>query len=179
MRARRRATPLLTPEQLRQRQEERQRAETESEAARLVERRRQQRTPVDAEGRLSTAVYQAIFAIDRDSYYLSRHWARRSKAQRAATPRCEVEGCSENGELQVQHLGHRAVGEEQIGVDLITLCDRCRRRAERQSRARGRLLTRREIVKLDPDRPLYQPATIAALKEKYARPLRRSDLPGG
>jgi hypothetical protein len=34
-------------------------------------------------------------------------------------------------------------------------------------------------VKLDPDRPLYQPATIAALKAKYARPLRRSDLPGG
>lgn len=177
MRARRQATPLLTPEQLRQRKEERQRAETESEAARLVERRRQRRTPVDAEGRLPTAVYQAIFALDRDSYYRSRHWARRSKAQRIATPQCEVEGCAEHGELQVQHLGYRALGEEKVGVDLITLCDRCRRRAQRQGRARGRLLTRKEIAKLDPQRPLYQPATIAALKAKYARPLRQSDLP--
>ena len=176
MRARRQAKPLLTVEELREREAERERAETESEAARLIERLRETKAAVDADSGLAPAVYQAVFAIDRDAYYGSRHWARRAKAQRAAAPHCEVDRCTERAELQVRHLGHRALGAEQVGVDLITLCDSCERRAQRQARDRGRLLTRKEIAKLDPLQPLYEPAAIAALKARYARPLRPADV---
>ncbi|MBA3788535.1 MAG: hypothetical protein H0X21_07560 [Actinobacteria bacterium] len=176
MRARRQAKPLLTMEELRLREVERERAEIESEAARLVERRRQAATTVDADGALTPAVYRAIFALEPGAYYASRHWTRRTKAQRATAPQCEVERCVERDQLRVQHLSHRALGEEQVNIDLITLCDPCRRRADKHARDRGRLLSRAEIVKLDPRRPLYEPATIAALKSRYARPLRRSDL---
>jgi len=63
-----------------------------------------------------------------------------------------------------------------VGVDLITLCEGCLRRADRRSRSARGVLTRVELVQLDPVRPLYDPKTIAALKTKYARPLRRSDV---
>jgi hypothetical protein len=176
MRARRQAKPLLTVEELRRREAEREQAALDSEAARLVELWRQERAAVDAGGALAPAVYRAIFALDRDAYLGSRHWARRTKAQLAATPRCEVERCAEATELRVHRLGHRAVGEERVDVDLITLCAGCQRRADRRSRSARTALTRAELVQLDPVRPLYDPKTIAALKTKYARPLRRSDV---
>jgi len=97
MRARRQAKPLLTVEELRQREAQREaqreRAETESEAARLVGRRRETDAAVDADGTLAPAVYRAIFALERDAYYGSRHWARRAQAQWVAAPQCEVERC--------------------------------------------------------------------------------------
>jgi hypothetical protein len=176
MRARREPKPLLTVEELRRREAEREQAAIESEAARLVELWRQEGAAVDAGGALTPAVYRAIFARDRDAYLGSRHWARRTKAQLAATPRCEVERCAEATELRVHHLGHRAVGEERVGLDVITLCAGCLRRAGHRSRSVRRALTRAELVQLDPERPLYDPKTIAALKTKYARPLRRSDV---
>ena len=177
MRARRQAKPLLSVEELRQREAARELAAIESAAARLVELWRRESKPVDAAGALAPQVHRAIFELDRDAYYGSRHWARRAKAQRAASPACEVDRCDERTDLRVVHLSHRSLGEEQVGTDLITLCETCRRRAERERRNRGRSLTRAEIVKLDPLRPLYEPGAIAALKARYARPLRRSDLP--
>lgn len=180
MRARRQAKPLLTVEELRQREAQREtgreRAETENEAARLVALWRRAGTPVDVVGVLAPPVYRAIFALDRDAYYGSRHWARKAKAQRSAASRCEVERCDERAELTVRHLGQRLLGQEQVGVDLIALCESCARRADRQTRALGRSLSRGEIARLDPHRPLYDPDAIAALKSRYARPLRRSDL---
>ena len=98
------------------------------------------------------------------------------KAQLSASSACEVERCAETTELRVHRLDHRAVGEERVGVDLITLCEGCLRRADRRRRSAGRALTRAELVQIDPVRPLYDPKTIAALKTKYARPLRRADL---
>jgi len=177
MRARRQARPLLTPEELRLREAERERAATEGEAARLVEPSRRSAEPVDADEAVAPAVYRAIFALDREAYFGSRHWARRAKGQLSAAPGCEVERCTERVALIVRHLGHRGVGEEQPGVDLITLCPPCERRVRRQGRESGRRLTRPEIARLDPLRSLYEPAAIAALKARYAHPLRRSDLP--
>ena len=176
MRARREPKPLLTVEELRRREAEREQEALESEAARLVELWRRERTPVDAAGILEPPLYRAIFALDGDAYFESRHWARRAKAQLSASAACEVERCAEATELRVHRLGHRAIGEERVGVDLITLCEGCLRRADRRRRSASRALTRAELVQLDPVRPLYDPKTIAALKTKYARPLRRSDL---
>ncbi len=176
MRARRQARPLLTVEELRQRELAREREAIEQEAARLVERARATNVAVDKDGALAPALYRAIFALDRDAYLASRHWARRAKAQLAAAPRCEVERCGERAELGVRQLNLRALGEEQVGIDLLTLCGRCERQADRRARELGRPLTRRELTSLDPQRPLYDPAAIAALKARYARPLRRSDL---
>ena len=51
---------------------------------------------------------------------------------------------------------------------MITLCDGCHRRARKLGRELGRVPRRHEIVALDPGRPLYEPADIAALKAKYA-----------
>ena len=53
--------------------------------------------------------------------------------------------------------------------DLITLCAGCHRRAEKLGRELGRVPRREELVALDPRRPLYEPADIAALKARYGR----------
>jgi hypothetical protein len=178
MRARRQAKPLLTVEELRKREAERAQTALESEAARLVELWRREGTPVDAAGNLEPPLYRAIFALGSGAYHAGRHWARRVKAQLSASPACEVERCGEATELRVHRLSRRAVGEERVGVDLITLCEGCLRRADRRRRSADRALTRAELVQLDPARPLYDRKTIAALKTKYARPLRRADLGG-
>ena len=68
-------------------------------------------------------VYRAIFARSRPAYYGSRHWTRRSRAQLELTSFCEVERCSAAVDLRTRHLHYDALGEEQAGRDLITLCD--------------------------------------------------------
>ena len=177
MRARRQAKPLLTVEELRQREAEREQSATQDEAGRLVELWRRTGARVDAGGALPPSLYRAIFALDRDAYDGSGHWARRTKGQLAAATGCEVERCDKRTDLTVCHIGRPSPGEERVSVDLVALCDPCGRRKNRKSRALSRPLTRGEIVKLDPSRPLYEPAAIAALKARYSRPLRRSDLP--
>ena len=176
LRARRDAKPLLTPHELRLREaarrredEERRRQELADEAARLVGRRRR----VDADGRLSTELYRAVFALDPEAYFASAHWYRRAKAQLADASACER--CGAPGD-RVRHLHHDAIGEERPGRDLVTLCDGCDRRARRRERGLGRPLSHDELRELDPEAPLFDRDAIDALKARYARPLRRSDL---
>jgi hypothetical protein len=178
LRERREAKPLLTVEQLRRRELERERDARGAAAAAAVEAWRAAGKAVDASGRLGASEYRAIFALDEAAYHGSRHWARRVRAQREAAPRCEVAGCGAPDDVRVLLLDRSAVGEERPGRDLITLCAGCERRARRLERERGRLPTREELVALDPTEPLYDPARIARLKSRYARPLRRNDLRG-
>ena len=178
LRARREAKPLLTAEQLRQRELERDREAIESAATAAVESWRVTGKAVDAAGRLPARVYRAIFALDAAAYRKSKHWARRRRAQRAAAPACEVGRCTEREDVVVLLLDRAAVGEEQPGRDLITLCTGCERRARRLEHERGRLPAREDVVALDPTEPLYDEARIAALKSRYSRPLRRKDLTG-
>jgi hypothetical protein len=170
LRERRTATPLLSPRELREREATRRREEVEREAARLVARWRADRTPVDAGGKLSQAVYAAVFAANRPAYLASKHWSRRSSAQRKATPACEVARCGKSDGLHAGHVSHGALGAERA-ADLITLCERCLRRAVKLEREVGRPGTRAELQRLDPEQPLYDPAAIAALKAKLSRPL--------
>ena len=170
LRERRTAAPLLSARELREREAARRREEVEREAARLVARWRAERTAVDAEGKLSPAVYAAVFASSRPAYLASKHWSRRSSAQRKATPVCEVAQCGRSEGLHAYHLSHDALGAERA-ADLITLCERCSRRAVKLERERGRPGTRAELQALDPEQPLYDLAAIAALKAKHSEPL--------
>lgn len=174
MRARREATPLLSPAELRKREAERQRAEAQAEAestaAKLVERWRAKGTAVDLRGALAAAVYRAVFALDPAAYAASAHWARVEAAQLALAPACEVSRCREREHLHAHRLLERSVGEESPGVDLMTLCDGCRRRAAKFARQQGRPPTREQIRGLDPHDPLYSKAEIEALKRKHAKP---------
>jgi hypothetical protein len=172
LRERRAAAPLLSARELREREAARRREQVELEAARLVARWRAKRTPVDADGKLSPAVYAAVFASSRRAYLASKHWSRRSSAQRKATPACEVTRCAKAEGLHAHHLNHDTLGEEVAGRDLITLCDGCLRRAVRLEQERGRPGTRAELQALDPEQPLYDQAAIAALRAKHSRPLR-------
>jgi hypothetical protein len=176
LRERRGAKALLTVEQLRRRELERERAETESAARAAVESWRATGRAVDAAGRLPVAVYREILALDAAAYELSRHWAGRERAQRTSAPACEVSRCGESADLRVLLVERAAVGQERPGRDLLTLCGGCERRARRLERERGRLPGREELVALDPAEPLYDAARIARLKSRYARPLRRKDL---
>jgi hypothetical protein len=177
LRERRAAKPLLSVRELQLREAARRRAEEEALATERVERWRLRRKSVDAEGKLAPAVYRAIFARSRPAYYGSRHWSRRSRAQLELTSFCEVELCGRADQLRARHLNYDALGEEQAGRDLITLCEGCLSRALKQEEELGRPGTREELRELDPQRPLYDAAAIAALKAKHRRPLRRSDLP--
>jgi hypothetical protein len=183
LRARRDAKPLLTPHELRLREaarrreeEERRRAELASEAARLVERWRERGKRVDSEGRLATDAYREIFGLDPDAYAASAHWYRRVRAQLAHAAACEVERCGRVDDLGARHLQHDTLGEERAGRDLVTVCGGCARRARRRERELGRALSHDELRALDPEAPLFDRDAIAALKARYARPLRRSDL---
>ncbi len=174
LRARRGVSSLLSPEELRRREaarrredEERRRQEDEAEAARLVGRWRNEGKRIDAEGRLSKEVYGLVFQRDPDAYGASSHWSRRAKAQLAHVGACEVERCGSADALRAEHVGHDAIGEERPGRDLVTLCDGCYRRARRRSRELGRPVTRKEIRELDPEAPLFDAETIAALRERY------------
>jgi hypothetical protein len=176
LRERRAAKPLLSVKELQAREAERRRDEAGALANGRVERWRQHQKPVDAEGKLDPVVYRAIFARSRPAYYGSRHWTRRARAQLELTPSCEVERCGRAVELRAAQLQFDAVGQEQAGRDLITLCDGCLSRALKREEELGRPGTRDELRGLDPQQPLYDQAAIAALKAKHRRPLRRSDL---
>ena len=172
LRERRAAAPLLSARELREREAARRRAEVEREAARLVARWRAERTAVDADGKLSPAIYAAVFASSRAAYLASKHWSRRSSAQRKAMPVCEVARCGRSEKLHAHHLNREALGEEVAGRDLMTLCERCLRRAVRIEQEHARPAVRTELEALDPDEPLYDAAAIAALKARHSRPLR-------
>jgi hypothetical protein len=176
LRERREAKPLLTVEQLRRRELEREQDAKNAAATAAVEAWRASGKAIDASGRLDGEGYRAIFALDAAAYHGSRHWARRVRAQREAAPGCEVVGCGAREDVRVLLLDRSAVGEERPGRDLITLCAGCERRARRLERERGRLPTREELTALDPAEPLYDPAQIARLKSRYGRPLRRKDV---
>jgi hypothetical protein len=170
LRERRAAAPLLSSRELREREAARRREEVEREASSLVARWRAERTVVDAGGKLSPAVYAAVFASSRPAYLASKHWSRRSSAQRKATPACEVARCEKTERLHAHHVSYDAIGAEGAG-DLITLCERCLRRAVKLERELSRPGTRAELQALDPEQPLYDPAAIAALRAKHSRPL--------
>jgi hypothetical protein len=169
LRERRRATPLLTTRELREREATRRREEVSQEVSRLLDRRHRARTPVDADGKLTLELYRAIFASSRSAYYESRHWSRRSLAQRKATPACEVARCGKSEGLRAHHLNYDTLGEELVGRDLITLCEACLRRARKLEQEYGRPATRDELKALDPERLLFTPAEIAALKDRIKR----------
>ena len=170
LRERRAAAPLLSARELREREAARRREELEREAARLVARWRGERTVIDADGKLSPAVYAAVFESSRPAYLASKHWSRRSLAQRKAMPACEVARCGRSDGLHAYLLNHEALGAERA-ADLITLCERCLRRAVKIERERSRPGTRAELQALDPEQPLYDSAAIAALKAKHSAPL--------
>ncbi|MBA3476554.1 MAG: hypothetical protein H0T10_07375, partial [Actinobacteria bacterium] len=111
LRERRAAKPLLSVKELRLREAARQRNETEALAEELVERWREGQKPVDAEGKLASEVYRAIFARSRRAYYGSRHWSRRCRAQLVLTRLCEVERCDRAADLSVRLLHDDALGE--------------------------------------------------------------------
>jgi hypothetical protein len=176
LRERREAKPLLTVEQLRRRELERERQAAETAAAAAVEAWRTTGEAVDSAGRLGTGDYRTIFALDPDAYGASRHWIRRVRAQLEAARACEVAACREPEDVRVLLLDRARVGEERVGSDLITLCLACERRARRLERESGRLPRREELVALDPRTPLYDENRIAALRSRYSRPLRRKDV---
>lgn len=166
LRARREAPSLLSPAEAAQREAARRRDEIETEAAAALERWRDGRSP-DARGKLATETYRALFRLSEVAYEATGHWTRRAKAQLALASSCEVERCRVETGVAARHLTHATIGAEEPGRDLITLCDGCHRRAQKLGRELGRVPRRDEIVGLDPRRPLYEPADIAALKAKY------------
>ena len=172
LRERRAAAPLLTVHELHEREASRRREEVVREARELVERWRRQRTAVDVEGKLTPELYRAVFAAERPAYYGSKHWARRTRAQLERTPSCEVTRCGRTEELRAYALDHIALGEERPEGDLATLCDSCLRRAMKLEQERGRPAGRDELRGLDPERPLFTRAEIAALRTRLSRPPR-------
>jgi hypothetical protein len=166
LRARRDAPSLLTPAEIAQREAARRREEEAAAAAAAVLRWRDGRTP-DAGGKLTPGAYSALHRLEPAAYEETAHWVRRVKAQLALAAACEVQRCTSGAGLGVHHLTHETLGEEEPGRDLITLCDGCHRRAQKLGRELGRVPRRPELTALDPRRPLYEPAEIAALKAKY------------
>ncbi|MEO5575840.1 MAG: hypothetical protein ABIR67_13380 [Gaiellaceae bacterium] len=166
LRARRESPVLLSPAEAANREAARRREEAEAAATEALARWRDGRSP-DGRGKLATEAYGALFRLSAAAYDATGHWTRRAKAQLALAPACEVERCRAASDLAAHHLTHETIGDEQPGRDLITLCDGCRRRAEKLGRELGRVPRRDAIVALDPRRPLYGPAEIAALKAKY------------
>jgi hypothetical protein len=168
LRSRRESPSLLSPAEAAQREAERRRAESEAAVAAALERWGDGRSP-DGGGRLAPAVYAALHRLSPNAYAATGHWSRRRKAQLAAAPACEVSRCGATAGVDAHHLTHTALGEEEPGRDLITLCESCHRRARKLGAELGRVPRRDELVALDPTRPLYEPADIAALRQKYGR----------
>jgi hypothetical protein len=166
LRARREAPSLLSPAAAAQREAARRREEIHADAAAALERWRDGRSP-DPRSKLAPETYVALFLLSEGAYEATGHWARRARAQLALAPACEVERCRSETRVSARHLTHATIGAEEPGRDLITLCDGCHRRAQKLGRELGRVPRREEIVGLDPRRPLYEPADIAALKAKY------------
>jgi hypothetical protein len=167
LRARRESPSLLSPAEAAKREAARRREESEAKAATALDRWRDGGSP-DSRGKLAPEAYRALFRLSPAAYEATGHWARRARAQLALASACEVERCRAETGARAQHLTHATLGEEEPGRDLITLCDGCHRRAQKLGRELGRVPRRDEIVRLDPRRPLYEPADIAALKAKYA-----------
>ena len=151
---------------LREEQEAAERDAAERDAARLVERRRAAQEPVDGRSKLADGVYAAVFALDPDAYFGSAHWRRVARAQRTASAECEVGRC-ERPAKAVRHAGTPAIGAEQPGRDVVSLCEGCDRRVRRAARSLDRPLTRDEIAGLDPTGPMYDRDAIAALRSRY------------
>jgi hypothetical protein len=168
LRARRESASLVTPGEAARREAARRREGAAAEAVEALERWRDGRSP-DSGRKLTPEVYAELFRLAPEAYHASAHWTRRTRAQLAAAPTCEVELCRSTAPVEVRHLALDALGEEQPGRDLITLCSGCHRRAEKLGRRLGRVPTRAELLALDPRGPLYDPDEIAALKQKYAR----------
>ncbi|HVM68526.1 MAG TPA: hypothetical protein VM204_01655 [Gaiellaceae bacterium] len=170
LRARRAPKSLLSVEELRRREAEREReaerAAAAAEAARLAAAWRADGT---APAAADAAVLRELHALEPEAYLATAHWARVAKAQRALEPRCAVVRCGETSRLRALHVTHRSLGAEEPGRDLVTVCDRCGRRAAARGRARGRPLTRDEVRLLDPESPVFDRAAVAALRERYAR----------
>ena len=172
LRERRAAAPLLGVHELRERERVRQREELERRALELVDRRRDRRTAVDAEGKLTPELYRAVFAVDRGAYYRSRHWSRRMRAQRERRPACEVSRCGRTDDLRAYLLERDAIGAEIPEQDLATLCESCLRRAVKLEQERRRPVKRGELHELDPERPLFTRSEVAALRARHSRPPR-------
>lgn len=179
LRARRAARTLVTPGEAARREAARRREELEARARALVDAWRVGGRAVDAGGKLEPALYEAVFAVSPDAYNASRDWARRARAQVARVPACEVPRYHEGTHVEAYHLGGAWPGGEDGERQLLTLCDRCLARARKLRRDLGRLPTRDEVLRIDPDRPLYDPADIAVLKARHSRPLRKKDLGRG
>lgn len=167
LRARRESPSLVTPGEAARREAARRRESAAAAAVAAVERWRDGRSP-DGAGKLEPEVYAEVFRIAPDAYFASGHWARRTRAQLAAAPACEVVRCGSASGATARQLSLDALGAEQPGRDLITLCAACHRRAERLGRRLGRVPARDELVALDPRAPLYDPDEIAALRAKYS-----------
>jgi hypothetical protein len=168
LRARREAAPLVTAGEAARREAARRREGVTAAAVEALERFRDGRSP-DGSRKLEPEVYAELFRLSPPAYYASAHWSRRARAQLAAAPACEVAACGATAGAAARHLSHDAIGAEQPGRDLVTLCPACHRRAEKLGRRLGRVPAREELVALDPRAPLYDPDEIAALKAKYAR----------
>jgi hypothetical protein len=167
LRARREAPALVTPGEAARREAARRRESAAAEAVAALGRFRDGRSP-DGSRKLAPEVYVQLFELSPAAYHATGHWARRARAQLAAAPACEVALCGATTGTAARHLTHDALGAEQPGRDLITLCAACNRRAEKLGRRLRRVPTREELVGLDPRAPLYDPDEIAALRAKYA-----------
>ena len=166
LRERRGSTRLLSPVEASQREVARRREAVEAAAQEALARWRAGRSP-DGRAKLPLEVYRRLFALSSAAYYASGHWSRRVRAQLAHAPACEVMACGTASELDAHPLTAAAIGEEQTGRDLITLCDGCHRRARKLGQELGRVPERAEVVALDPKAPLYDESSIAALRAKY------------
>jgi hypothetical protein len=166
LRARRETAPLVSAAEAARREASRRREGVTAAAVEAFERFHDGRSP-DGSRKLELEVYAELFRLSPAAYHASGHWSRRVRAQLAAAPACEVAQCGASVGVTARHLNHDALGAEQPGRDLITLCPACHRRAEKVGRRLGRVLTREELVELDPRAPLYDPEEIAALKAKY------------
>jgi hypothetical protein len=168
LRERRGSTRLVSPVEASQRAVARRLEEVEEAAQDALARWRDGRSP-DGRGKLDAEVYRRLHALSSEAYHASGHWSRRVRAQLAFAPACEVVACGAEAETGVHHLSHAALGAEQPGRDLVTLCDGCHRRARKLGQELGRVPAREEVVALDPRAPLYDAARIAALKARYGR----------
>lgn len=168
LRERRGARQLVGVVEASRRETLRRHDETRRIAAEAVARWREGRSP-DGRSRLSVEVYREVFALSSEAYYASGHWARRTRAQLARAPACEVVACGSTVDVAVHHLTHDALGEEQPSRHLVTLCDGCYKRVRKLGRSLARVPAREEVVALDPAAPIYDSSTIAALKAKYGR----------
>lgn len=168
LRERRGARALVSPVEASRREVQRKREADEAAAEEALARWRDGRSP-DGRGKLAPEVYRRLFALHAEAYYASGHWSRRVRAQLALRPACEVERCGRTDAAGAHHLTHAALGAEEAGRDLITLCEGCHRRARKLGQELARVPTRAEVVGLDPSAPLYDAGRIAALKAKYGR----------